>query len=367
MNTEENSQMRNRLRVGLAAIGSALTFLVSGCGGGDGSPATAPGAAPISVPTGTWSFVPIDGAKCANGSATGIGLRPAPNARQLFIFFEGGGACADGDTCWGNAPGGASNLNGYNATQFATEPRLTQFPYFDQATGSRNPFAGMHMAMVPYCTGDIHGGTVVRTLAVTGAASRETHFVGAINVERALARLAATYPALDAVWVLGTSAGGGGATLHYERIRRAFGARTHLLIDSAPGFADGDQARQWAVWGLQPPCAGCATASDVRRWNRTLDPDSRQAFLSFRFDPTTANGLSLQEFDLAMTGLLTDWQAHPNSRTYIADNSSVGFGPPTLHVVTTKRTPTALALSHLGFVGAMVSGTGWSNTTYTVP
>lgn len=359
---------RIRLAAGLVAVASTAGGLVA-CGGGGGTaaPAPAPGPTPIVVPDRSWSFVPIDGARCANGSATGIGLRPASGARQLLIYFEGGGGCADGDTCWGNAPGGASNLNGYGAADFAAEPKLTQFPYFDASANSPNPFAGMHMAMLPYCTGDVHGGTQVRTLPVTGSTPRETHFVGALNAEKALARLAATYPELDAVWVLGTSAGGGGATLHYDRVRRAFGTRVHLIVDSAPGFPDGDEAQKWSVWGLQTPCAGCASAADVRRWNRTLDAGARQAFLSFRYDPTTANGLSLQDFDLAMTALLAEWQAHPNSRTFIADNSTIGYGPPTLHVVTTKRSPASLAAAHLGFVGAMVSGSGWANTTFTLP
>lgn len=351
-------------RVGLTTLACALGGLAA-CGGSGG--ASSPGAAPIEAPDRTWSFVPIEGARCANGSATGIGLRPASGARELFIFFEGGGSCADGDTCWGNAPGGAANVNGYGAADFAVEPRLSQYAYFDTAAGSPNPFAGMHLAMVPYCTGDIHGGTQVRTLAVTGSTPRETHFVGALNVEKALARLVATYPALDAVWVLGTSAGAAGATLHYDRIRAAFGTRTHLIVDSAPGFADGDEAQKWSVWGLQPPCAGCASAADVRRWNRTLDAQARQAFLSFRYDPTTANGRSLQDFDAAMASLLAEWQAHPESRTFIADNSAVGYGPPVLHVVTTKRTPAALAAGHLAFLGAMVSGSGWVNTTLTPP
>lgn len=348
----------------------SAALLLSACAGGGSSGATSDADTsrprPIVAPPDTWTFVPIDGARCADGSATGIGVRLVPGSRELFIYMEGGGACSTGDVCWGDAPGGAANLNGYGAADFAAEPKLRGYAYFETREGTANPFARMNMAMVPYCTGDIHGGSIVRELQV-GSTTRTTHFVGARNLQLALDRLAATFPTLDSVWLLGTSAGGAGVTINYARIRATLRATVHAVVDSAPGFSEERDAEKWSVWGLATPCAGCASAADVRRFNRSLDPASRYAFLSFRFDATTAQSTWTEaEFDAQLQALVAEIQADPNARTFVVDNSSTGLGPPTQHVVTTKNA-VPLREQHVGFVAAMVADSGWNNTVVPAP
>ena len=307
----------------------------------------------------------MEGARCADGSATGIGVRPVAGSREVFIYFEGGGACSSAENCWGPNPG-AANLTGYGAAEFADEEKLRNYGYLDISLGTPNPFARMNLVMVPYCTGDVHGGRLVQTLSLNGQ-SRPTHFVGAINVERALQRLATTWPALDAVWVLGTSAGGGGATLNYSAIRKALGTRVHLINDSAPGLTEPEDAAKWAFWGIQPTCPTCINISAVRAYNRELDPLARQAFMSFRFDATTANGRSLAAFDTALQALMAELRTHPQTQTLLIDNSATGFGPPLAHVVTTKNTPGWVARAHLSFLQAMVSDSGWQSTVVFPP
>ncbi len=363
--------MTARTLAKLACCMATLSLLACGGGGADvptapaPPPPTATGTGPITAPAGSWSFVPVEGARCANGSATGIGVRPVTGSREVFIYFEGGGACTTAETCWGANPG-AVNLGGYGAAEFAAENKLRDFLYLDASTGTANPFARMNLVMLPYCTGDVHAGRQVQTLQV-GGQPRATHFVGAINVEKALQRLAATWPALDAVWVLGTSAGGAGATIHYAAVRQALGTRVHLLVDSAPGFNDPDDNARWAFWGVQPPCAGCSSISDIRSVNRALDAQARHAFLSFRFDATTANGRSAAAFDAALQALMADLRTHPQTQTLLADNSATGFGPPLAHVVTTKNTPAWVAQGHRAFVQAMLTGSGWQSVVLLPP
>jgi hypothetical protein len=320
---------------------------------------------PIVVPDRTWTFVPIDGARCASGSGTGIGLRVEPGSRDLLLYFQGGGACADGDGCWGDAPGGAANVDGYGAAQLA-EDLERDYALFDPSAAGGNPFRSMHMGLMPYCTGDGHAGNAIRELAVTGAPARTTYFVGAVNVELALARLAATFPDLERVWMVGTSAGGGGATFHYARVRSALGAATHLIVDSAPGLAEPGDPERWEVWGVVPPCAECTSAAEVRRYDRSLEPASRFGLLSFRYDSTTAGSLSPADFDAAFGAVIAEVRADPNGRTFIVDNSATMFTT-TLHVVTTKNRPAALRTAYLSWLGSMVSGSGWENITLTPP
>lgn len=107
------------------------------------------------------------------------------------------------------------------------------------------------MIFVPYCTGDIHAGDRVATYA-----GRETHHVGAANVEALIARVAATAPDAERVVLTGSSAGGFGALLNWHRVRAAFPcARVDAISDGAapipqPEFPPA-RRDQWAnAWGL---------------------------------------------------------------------------------------------------------------------
>ena len=74
-------------------------------------------ASPITAPADTWTWVDFPESRCANDSATGLGVNLHPGATNVLVYFEGGGACSSADTCWGATPQ-AKNLNGYNATTF---------------------------------------------------------------------------------------------------------------------------------------------------------------------------------------------------------------------------------------------------------
>lgn len=347
-------------KLGLAMLG-AFALVACGGGGAGSSPTVDPGTSSgaISAPAGVWTWVQIEGARCASGTATGIGVRLQPGARQLMMFVDGGGACTTYDNCWGSNRG-AANVEGYGAAEFAAEGKLANHSLFDTSAGTANPFAGMHMVMVPYCTGDVHAGRATRTLA-SGSNSRVTWFNGAVNVERALVRLAATFPQLDAVWLVGTSAGGGGVTHHHINVRNAFNTTVHTVIDSSLALDDADDAAKAAVWGVTAPCASCTTMAATRAYNRSLNSTERFGFLSFRYDATTANGRDEATFDRELQALVAQYQAWPATRTFIADNSATGFGPPTLHVVTNRTTPVALRNAYYGFLGAMVANQGWQN------
>jgi hypothetical protein len=340
---------------GWALLGA---LALSACGGGSDMQ-TESGTGAISAPAGAWTWVPVEGARCASGTTTGIGVRLQPGARQLMLFLDGGGACTSYENCWGSNRG-AANVEGYGAADFAAEGKLTNYSLFDTAAGTANPFASMHMVMVPYCTGDVHIGRATRTL-VSGGNSRVTSFNGAINVEQALARLAVTFPSLDAVWLVGTSAGGGGVTHHHINVRNALRTTVHTVIDSLLALDDGDESEKAGIWGVTAPCASCTTMAATRAYNRSLNSTERFGFLSFRYDQTTANGRDEATFDRDLKALVAQYQSWPATRTFIADNSATGFGPPNLHVVTNRKTPVALMNAYYDFLGDMVANQGWQN------
>ena len=85
----------------IGAIGLA-GLLAAACGDdlAAGADAGAPDAGPPfgGVPERTWTWIPVDGMRCMNGSATGIGVSVDESSDQLMILLEGGGACFNGDT-----------------------------------------------------------------------------------------------------------------------------------------------------------------------------------------------------------------------------------------------------------------------------
>jgi hypothetical protein len=201
-----------------------------------------------SMPAMTWQYVPIDGAICRDGSATGIGVNLNPNSKQLMIYLEGGGACFNAATC-------ALNPATFGMSEFTSRLSGTAG---DQGIFNRadtaNAVADWNFIYVPFCTGDIHAGNNPNaTIAgVTGL----QQFVGYANVTRYLARIVPTFPGLTKVLLTGISAGGFGAAANYPQTARAFGSvPVYELDDSgpfmeAPYLASCLQAEQVQNWGL---------------------------------------------------------------------------------------------------------------------
>lgn len=105
----------------------------------------------------------------------------------------------------------------------------------------------------------------------------------------------------------------------------------------------------------------------MRRFNRSLDPASRYAFLSVRSDETTSQpDWTEARYDTEIRALVAEIQNGLNARTFIVDNGSTGFGEPRLHVVATKNVP-ALRNAYTAFVAAMVSNTNWNYRVVTAP
>jgi hypothetical protein len=96
------------------------------------------------VQVGEWQYVEFADARCRDGSPAGVGVRYG-SSDDLVIFFEGGGTCFNGLTC------------------FANPSRFTAEEFGDWAAGSRergifarrddNPVADWSAIYVPCCTG----------------------------------------------------------------------------------------------------------------------------------------------------------------------------------------------------------------------
>lgn len=214
------------------------------------------------LPSDRWTFVPVDGMRCANGTSTGIGVHPGSSEELLFLF-AGGGACWDALTCYVlesavhvQTTWGADHLE-------AETSALAAHPLFDRSAPS-NPFADATWIYVPYCTADLHFGD---NIISHSSLQPDLHHVGDANVASLIERVTLDFPNPDQVHLIGISAGGYGVQLQADRFASAFPtAELALLADGAPMVRPYD-GRWWEFrrgWTPRLPadCEACEQGFD---------------------------------------------------------------------------------------------------------
>ena len=317
---------------------------------------------PITAPDETWTFVPLDGATCDDGSATGVGVNLNPGGRDLMVFIEGGGACWSYLTCIvlhtaAQGPFGASDLAGMAS-------RLEN-GIFDRADGT-NPFKGYSFVYVPYCTGDLHSGSRVVTYDDGNGTTADYHHTGHANIVAALSRLRGTFATVDHLAVIGESAGGYGTLFNYASIRDALAPADSIMVDdSGPAFI-GDAIRadlrtQWlGAWRptdiLADVCADVDCGADlslVYTQLATRFSSDRLSLLSSLQDQTirTYFGFDGPTFEANLRALASDViTPQANMRVFFKTGSS--------HTMV-KNPSTSAGL--WTFIDAQVSGSGWES------
>ncbi|MGC3958041.1 MAG: pectin acetylesterase-family hydrolase [Verrucomicrobiota bacterium] len=96
----------------------------------------------------TWTFLPVAGAQCANGTPTGVGVNRSTLSANLVIMLEGGGACWDGESCFVNNAA-VHVQDTYDATLFQSDFASKQGP---TTRDPNNPFSAATQVFVPYCS-----------------------------------------------------------------------------------------------------------------------------------------------------------------------------------------------------------------------
>jgi len=239
------------------------------------------------LPQGVWSYVPVDGMRCGDGSATGIGVHPGSTDELLFIV-AGGGACWDALSCFGlNA---AVNLRGgWGEAKLEAETRpLDAFPMLDR-TRDDTPFQRATWVYVPYCTGDLHAGASEQAY-VPWEPQNIVHHAGDGNMRALLGAVAAQIPTPDHVWAIGISAGGYGVQLQADRFAATWpDADLALLADGAPMVRPyGDR---WSAfrnaWSIRLPdsCEDCDQGfALIIGHQAAILPRARIGLLTYRND-----------------------------------------------------------------------------------
>jgi len=205
--------------------------LLAACGDNEKGSASGPDAGdqadagpPFDVTEREWTWFPVDGNTCMDGSATGIGLNLDFSSDKLVIFLEGGGACFNPESC-----GVVAHQDGFGAAELADFAAYAEEAGILDRDDPDNPVAGWSYVFIPYCTGDVHAGA-----QPDGIGGRD--YVGYGNVTNAAQLVADRMGgSLSQVLLTGQSAGGFGAAYNYDQVATIFGeVPVDLLDDSGP-------------------------------------------------------------------------------------------------------------------------------------
>src|SRR5690349_13676184 len=161
-----------------------------------------------------------------------------------MVYLNGGGACADPFFCGLNPVNVNQNLpiellieGALNLVLGPDEERQIAPDEGVFKRDPRNPVADWNMIYVPYCTGDIHSGSREDS-EVEGVPGKQ-QFVGYKNLGLFLNSFGPSFKNAQQVLLTGSSAGGFGSLLNYDRFQEFFKGQEVLAItDSGVAMRD---------------------------------------------------------------------------------------------------------------------------------
>jgi hypothetical protein len=191
-------RLRTRGVVALLLLAASVTA----CGGNDDDADTTTAPADRK-----WTkVVPGGDCECADGSQFAFWERRADPSKVVF-FLDGGGACADAESCAFTGLGTSGEAN-YDWSIYGEDP-AQESGIFDFARAD-NPFGDYSFIYVPTCTGDMHLGDVTRQYTPELTVEHN----GFVNGTTTLDYLAENYPEAAQVVVVGKSGGSVAAPLY---------------------------------------------------------------------------------------------------------------------------------------------------------
>ncbi len=233
-------------------LGCSLVFglIATGCGGDSSGAGGAGGTGFVPSEYGSWLKFEPEGATCSDGSPYKFWVEFSETSDNVIVFFEGGGACWDYESCSGNGGiRGAANPNGLpdshadvlfdiggmDVGASLVYPLLNQDP-------DVSPMADWNKVFVGYCTGDVYSGdrTVIYQDPAGVEDDLEFRHAGHRNVLAMIEMLNGMFTTVPKLFVSGCSAGGAGALVNYYFLRTGIEGvqKGYLLDDSGPLYPD---------------------------------------------------------------------------------------------------------------------------------
>jgi hypothetical protein len=160
---------------------------------------------------------------CSTGTPYAYWVHPG-TVNRLVVYFEGGGACWDANTC--SNPGLY-----YDATVDETDNPANYAEGLADLDNPENPFKDWYQVFIPYCTGDIHWGDATTTYHWGGQDHTINH-KGFVNVSAVLDWIQTNFSKPEKLFVSGCSAGAYGSVMG--------AAYVHNLYPDVPLYQLGD-------------------------------------------------------------------------------------------------------------------------------
>lgn len=208
-----------------------------------------------SIPYYAWYEVVLpesSGASCGNGTPMRFYINRAQSNDMLYMM-EPGGACWNYATCTETANSGPeAGLGAYNPDGIAhnymdgttsqslksslLSPLMIRMDLAHILVGEpKVETQDWTQVFVPYCTGDIHMGSAVRSYTSPAGDARVQHYNGLKNAQAVVQWLAEHgFGRPNRLLVYGTSAGGYGTLANYPTLRNTLQPQAHsALLDDA--------------------------------------------------------------------------------------------------------------------------------------
>jgi hypothetical protein len=188
------------------------------------------------------------------------------SSKNVFVFFEGGGACWDNLTCTFPIAGLPEQVPQFFVPQISPATDPATFDGIFRTDNPANPVHDWSMVYIPYCTGDIHTGSTSKAytsvghpvLPVPPGTPITINHRGFDNFMVVLDWMRKNIDKPKNVLVTGASAGGYGATVNSPWVGKAF-PQAHLYV-----VADASQGVTTPAWDQGNPGLGS--------WNPQLAP-----------------------------------------------------------------------------------------------
>lgn len=194
--------------------------------------------APLTQLTNGWSSVAPGGdTACAFGGKYQFFVHPGSSDR-LLLYFEGGGACFNADTC---RPNSGQFDPDVELSDPSDNPALKTEGVFALAEPD-NPFAADTIVFISYCSGDGYLGNRKIEYTLSGQNFTIQHY-GYQNTMAALNWVYQNYPQPDRATLIGCSAGTIGSAVYAPYVMERYPQTPIAVIgDSGGGFRDAPAA-----------------------------------------------------------------------------------------------------------------------------
>ena len=237
---------------------------------------------------------------CARGADYSFYHR-AGSSDKLMIYFQGGGACWDSETCApGYSPGDPDDeFDDFDI--FSAEVRPSGVQSLEDtllnADISGNSTADHSVVYVTYCTGDVHTGDITHEYSHDGQ-DYTLHHRGATNTNAALNWAFEQYPNPEQVFVVGCSAGSYASIYHAPTIiERYTDVPVVQLGEAGSGSLIPPGWRGYASWNYRANMPNAARAIPLDEYIiPSLYTEVASAYPSATFAQYSAFGDGVQMF-----------------------------------------------------------------------